>query len=292
MDTPNSPVDPCSAPAAPRVPRPVRILVGGLAVLALVTTLAVTGAVVHASATPDFWDYVKDVRASDELARPLPGETRVLAASGDLQLGEADPFAVPEPAREFATFDVVLKQGDEELLHFRHTCAWSFGADGATRTSFALRTEQLTTHAGLRARVRIGVDAFERLVGPESAQAGALTYDVTLLAGSGESRVDLVECLPPAKGELEPEDATSTPLENFAPRSTVPSSGLVQHLRDSLRLSAVRRDGGGQSVGWQECEFASSTHHYGCDLQVEVRNREFQHRWTRRDRFDLGFHAR
>ena len=145
MNTPISPVDPCATPAATRLSRPVRILVWSLLALAGMTALAVTGAVVHARANPDFWAYVKDVPASDELVLPLSGHRRVLADSGELQFGDGDPFALPEGEREVAQVEFVLTHGKEELLRFRHSAAWTYGPDGATRTSLALHTDQFTT---------------------------------------------------------------------------------------------------------------------------------------------------
>lgn len=291
MDTPTSPVDPCAAPAAPRLPRPVRILVWSLLALAGVTTLAVTGAVVHARANPDFWTYVKDVRASDDLVRPLPGQGRVLASSGELQLGDGAPFAAPEEGRELAQVDFVLTHGEEELLRLRHTTAWTYGPDGAARTSLALRTEQLTTHPEMRARVRIGLVGADRLVGPDSARAGGIVYDVQLLAGGGESTLETVELHGwPGLAEVEAGALTATPLDGLLPWRTVPGGGYVAHLRQDLRLTASRTSNGGQSIGIGDAEYAASTGEYDYGVEVDVHAGAWNRKWTRTFHREFGFH--
>lgn len=255
------------------------------------TALAVTGAVVHARANPDFWAYVKDVPASDELVLPLSGHRRVLADSGELQFGDGDPFALPEGEREVAQVEFVLTHGKEELLRFRHSAAWTYGPDGATRTSLALHTDQFTTRPELRARVRIGVVGDERLVGPDSARAGGIVYDVQLLAGAGESTLETVELDAwPGHREVEARQRALTPLDDVLPWRTVSEDGYVAHLRQGLRLTASRTSTGSESISIGETEYASSAREYDYGVDVDVHAGTWTHKWTRTFRRTFGFH--
>ncbi|MBK7877204.1 MAG: hypothetical protein IPJ77_15925 [Planctomycetes bacterium] len=278
METPTSPIEPPAPTPRARLPRGVLVLIVAVLVVGLLGAAVATCTQVHALSTPDFWSYVRARRADDALVRPIRGEGRVLARGGELALGAGDVFERPEEEREHETVEIVLKHGDDQLLRFRHALAYVFGDDGATRTALGFRTEELSAHPDLRARVRIGVEGFERLVGPDSARAGSLTYDVTLLAGGGESTIEFVDAQDHGDGELE--DAPRNALDPVLPWSTVPEEGFVHRVRQRLYLSAARMETGSQSIGFGASEHTVNTPEYSYDVEVVVGSkRSVQHRW-------------
>lgn len=277
----SSPALPAAAPKRSRVRRLVTIAVAALVVVVIVALLGAGAAFAHAKATPDFWTYVKERRANDELAAPIRTEKRVIAHDGELRAGEGDPFGASADARDRVTTEIVVKHGDEVLLRVRHAVAWTLDADGATRTALAMRTEELTTHEGFRARVRIGVDAPERLAGPSSARAGAVTYDVTLLAGGGPSTVELVEIANPGNGEVGRLDVSLNLLDRLVPWSTVPEDGLVHRVRQKLFLMASRSASSSQSIGYGDGEHAASTSEYSYDVETTVRSAGGTRSWRK-----------
>ncbi|MBI5363756.1 MAG: hypothetical protein HZA53_11300 [Planctomycetes bacterium] len=268
-----------------------RVLALLIGCTALGSLIALCGRL-HFRLTPDFAAYVRTHPASDALVLPFRGEGRVLAPTGDMLLGAGDAFDLPEDSAERCTIEIRVHHGDDILLHFRHRIAFVFGRDGATRTAFALRTEGLITHPDLRACVRIGVSDFDRLVGPDSARAGSLTYDVTLLAGTGASKVELVEAARHGDGELADAKCSSILHGHLVPWSSVPAEGLVHRVRQRLHLTAARRPDGAQSIGIGASEHTASTEEYSYEVQVTVRlDGGDAHHWRKCARYAWGGQA-
>ncbi len=253
--------------------------VGAVALIALVFVCGW----LHFHNTPDFATYVRKHHATgaDE---PIDSDARLLGTGGDWWLGKGDPFTAPLDASEGGTLDVRVRHGDDVLLVSKQSFAWTVEADGTTRANFALRTDELKTHEHFHAAVRIYVHDAERFLGPDSARAGALTFDILLLSGAGRSSVSLED---DRRGEWPAltganDHGLATLVARFVPWSTVPHDGLVHHLRETVYLMAESHPGGGGSNGWGNVEHAVNTAEYSYEVEVRLAERDNSsaHTWT------------
>lgn len=272
-------------PARTPNPRTVRRIVLALCALGALGLIVFVATIVcgwlHYRATPRFDEYLATHTADASRIVALPAEAVVLAEDRDWVLGERD---IDEAAdKNGGAIHFELRRSDVVLLELEQSFVWSLApaapdsaalAPGRPRDGFRLRTEQLRCADDVHAEVVVYVEGAERLVGPESARTGALTFDVWILGGQGPSRVRFVSVPRRPDAHCEPlpgeRRGFSELLARAAPWSTVPEEGLIHRITQTVHLTAQRTAGGAESNGHGGVEFSSNTAEYSYEVEVKL----------------------
>lgn len=254
------------------------VLLGpGLFTLRIV--LAVGFAWLHYRSTPDFATFVGAHPVSEELAAShWDSSAPLLSSEGRYSVGEVDPFELPEDDPEHEpralTFRVSVWHGEERLLELEQVAAAALVRGSSERDGFGLQTTRCETAPGWRVRARTWISEDDTLSGPNSARAGAVLFEVLLLAGDGGDRLEVVRGRGD-RGQLsDSSEGLSPPLRSLLgfvhPTGSPPEGGLIYRFQQAAYLSWERSASGSSSVQLSDFEHAVNTAQYSYRIEAET----------------------
>lgn len=211
----------------------------------------------HYTNTPDFETLVRE----RPFRGPLPADVRrveqELARGGNWSVGEVDPFALdehdPTHERQVLVQRLVIRHGDQTLLHLEQEVAEATLRGGGDRMGLALRTLHCRTHPHMRAEVRTWISDPAELVGPGSRSRGLLHFEALLFSGAGAD--ELVVALGPSNTASTHGPPYPTfrwwrawPLGWIHPPGTAPQEGLFYRVEQPIWLTWSRNGNNRQGI--------------------------------------------